>query len=256
MTDKETNMVRQQLPDVPRDDALMITFVSPKGGTGKSTTLLALMGAIHAAEPSARVRVMDMDSQNTVTNILDTRRDYGLDCSWFDVYAYDGEKSLNSAAVLKLAQSLSAGYDYILVDTKGSAAREAIYLASISDLAIITAKYNVSELGPGARFYEEMTAALKETTVEPNMVFLETRRDTFEDRESKDVRRQFNALGYPKLETVISAQKAFENMARTAKFVGELAAEQPDRSGYQSAVRVTDALWNEIRSHLKGSRND
>lgn len=232
-------------------DGVIITFVSPKGGTGKSTTMLALMGAIHEDMPDAKILAMDMDPQNTITTILETREEAGKDVSWFDVYSLEAAKALSSDDIVALCDEKRTKYDIILVDTQGAARKEALYFATTADIALITAKYNSSELGPGAQFYDQVANVLKQLDIPTAMYFLETRMAKVgETTETRQIRAQFAEMGYPTLKTRIPALGAFENMSRYGLFLHELAAVQ-DRAGNASAADVCRDLWKEIKAILE-----
>ena len=237
-------------------DGIIITFVSPKGGTGKSTTMLALMGAIHEDEPDARVLAMDMDPQHTITEILATRTESGTDVSWFDVYSLPGAEHLSAKDILALCDEKREQYDYILVDTQGAARKEALYFTTSADVALITSKYNSAELGPSALFYNEVLEVVESWGGVVSMYFLETRMSKVaETKETRGVRTQFAEMGYPELKTRIPALAAFENMSMYGLFLHELAAEQ-DRPGNLSAAQVCRDLWSEIREILREENDE
>lgn len=234
----------------------MITFVSPKGGTGKSTTAFALIGAIHEAEPDARIMVLDMDPQNTLADALEARSERVPDEEWYDIFALDGRVVLSAEQISKVCDTYSREYDYLVIDTQGAAKQEAVFFAASSDITMITSKYNEAELSPAVRFYKEVTRAMEQMGVMPSLYFLETRfSGLVQDLQAKAVRKQFDALGFPTLKTRIPHQLAFENVLSGGMFVHELAASAPNRSGYQTSHEACRHLWREVKGVINAQED-
>lgn len=110
--------------DVPMS---IITVASSKGGAGKTTIAELIVGTV--ASKGHRVAVIDADFNHTLASWIRT----------FD-YPIDVHTELDEEAIFKLAPELDEGYDLVLIDTAGAAARATLYSIAQSDLVIVPVK--------------------------------------------------------------------------------------------------------------------
>jgi chromosome partitioning protein len=112
----------------------VITFVTQKGGTGKSTLAVSL--AVAAQEAGHQVYVLDMDPQESAF-------------SWFKRRQSDEPTvDTSSAAVLPVALKTLGkhGYDYVIIDTAGSDTPATAAAIQASDLCLLPARPSLLDI--------------------------------------------------------------------------------------------------------------
>jgi chromosome partitioning protein len=101
----------------------VISFLNPKGGSGKTTSVINVGSCL--ARSGKRVAVVDTDPQMSVTNWSKAEK------SMFDVYTASSEKD-----VYQVRKELS-DYDYVIIDGAGSLSVITSAGVMVSDLVII-----------------------------------------------------------------------------------------------------------------------
>ena len=111
-----------------------ISIVAQKGGTGKTTTALAL--AVAAVQDGLTVLVVDLDPQTTATN-------------WHDRRALD-QPSVVSCQVSRLRVVLDtarkAGADLAIIDTPPRNAEASVEAARVADVVLIPLRPQINDL--------------------------------------------------------------------------------------------------------------
>jgi chromosome partitioning protein len=111
-----------------------ISFVSQKGGTGKSTILLGL--AVAAARAGHDVAVIDVDPQATAANWKDRRE--------------AENPAVVSAQASRLRQTLDVarenGVEYAFIDTAGRLDDSALNAVRLSNLVLTPTRANIAEV--------------------------------------------------------------------------------------------------------------
>ena len=102
-----------------------ITFVTQKGGSGKSTLCISL--AVAAQERGLSVCILEMDRQATISDWLDHRTVDGPEVAQIDATQID-------AVMGKLRES---SYDYVFIDTPGVDSTGTLSAIRAADLCII-----------------------------------------------------------------------------------------------------------------------
>lgn len=124
----------------------VISLMNPKGGAGKTTTLVNL-AATFAQE--TKVAVADCDPQRSVLSWFGGTRPA------FTVQA----ASIRQVAALP-SNPRAAQFGYILIDTPaGLSAEESQLLAGISDLVIIPVKCSLLDVEPAMQLLQTLTAS-------------------------------------------------------------------------------------------------
>lgn len=112
----------------------IISFVTQKGGSGKTT--LALSCAVAAAESGARVLVLDMDPQGTAEEwYMQREKDTPL-------LARIDQAELDSAA----KRAASAGMDLLIIDTQGHDDPGAAAAARAADFCLIPCRPSPADM--------------------------------------------------------------------------------------------------------------
>jgi chromosome partitioning protein len=113
----------------------VVSFVTQKGGSGKSTTAASV--AVAAFEQGRRVFMLELDRQGTLTDWMDNRQpETGPDFERIDATALD-------KAVATLAEN---GYDLVLIDTPGIDSPAANAAMRIADLCLVPCRPTATDL--------------------------------------------------------------------------------------------------------------
>lgn len=118
--------------------AKIITVGTPKGGSGKSTTVETL--AVEAAYQGFKVLVFDMDSTGSMTNFVIRRNELIqrlIDAGEEPIPTImQISKSPNEKDVRRSIINLSNDYDLIIIDNHGEAEVEFQYTCQIADVVV------------------------------------------------------------------------------------------------------------------------
>lgn len=109
-------------------------IIGQKGGTGKTTTGLAL--AVAAAQAGQSAAIIDLDPQANATHWKDRRK--------------NDNPAVVSAQVSRLRQTISIaeehGADFVIIDTPGKSDSAAVESARCADLVLIPARAQIFDL--------------------------------------------------------------------------------------------------------------
>jgi chromosome partitioning protein len=112
-----------------------ISILGQKGGTGKTTTTLAL--AVAATQAGSRVAVIDLDPQTTATNWADRRR------------SEDG-LTVVSCQVARLRFVIDAarseGADLVIIDTPAKSSEAGIEAARVANVVLVPVRPQIYDL--------------------------------------------------------------------------------------------------------------
>lgn len=112
----------------------VVSFVTQKGGTGKSSLAVSL--AVAAQEKGNKVYVIDLDQQGTARNWYERREAEGP-----EVAALDAARLPEAIAHLK-----RQGFDLVILDTPGVDQPATTAAMQISDLCLIPARPSVADI--------------------------------------------------------------------------------------------------------------
>ena len=113
----------------------VISFVTQKGGSGKSTTAASV--AVAAFERGRRVFVLELDRQGTLSDWTESRKaETGPDFERIDATALD-------KAISTLAES---GYELVVIDTPGIDSPAANAAMRVADLCLIPCRPTATDL--------------------------------------------------------------------------------------------------------------
>ena len=111
-----------------------ITFVTQKGGSGKSTICISL--AIAAQEAGASVCILEMDRQATVSDWVEHRQSDTPEVAQIDATRLD-----------EIMQRLQgSAYDYVFIDTPGVDSPGTLSAIRAADLCIIPCRPTPADL--------------------------------------------------------------------------------------------------------------
>lgn len=113
----------------------VISFVTQKGGSGKSTTAASI--AVAAFEQSRRVFMLELDRQGTLSDWIESRQsEAGPEFERIDAAALD-----RAIATLK-----DAAYELVVIDTPGIDSPAANAAMRVSDLCLIPCRPTATDL--------------------------------------------------------------------------------------------------------------
>jgi chromosome partitioning protein len=121
---------------LPKDEGMrVVSFVTQKGGSGKSTTAASI--AVAAFQQGRRVFILELDRQGTLSDWADARRaGEGPEFERIDAMALD-----KALATLK-----KAGYDIAIVDTPGVDSPATVAAMRAADLCLVPCRPTATDL--------------------------------------------------------------------------------------------------------------
>lgn len=128
---------------------LIISFASPKGGVGKSTSCLALAGALAARHYP--VHIMDLDQNRTIADWYDELRP--------GIPNLTVERTAEADFLPRLEALYHQREGFILVDAAGALTNVMIQAATIAHLTITPAKLSGSDVKRAADLHHRLIEA-------------------------------------------------------------------------------------------------
>jgi chromosome partitioning protein len=127
---------------------IIISFVSQKGGVGKSTLARALAREAHANE--LKVKLADLDTQQgTVVNWHRRRLDGG----------HEPIASVESFKTAAQALASADGYDILVLDGPARASRATLEIAHASNIVVQPTGASLDDLDPAVLLFHELIKA-------------------------------------------------------------------------------------------------
>lgn len=199
----------------------IISFVSQKGGVGKST--LARASAVALTQAGYRVRLCDLDTQQ------------GTSIEWYRLRLNNGNPPLASVEMYgTIAQAIRSGlditpnFDILIIDAPGRASEATAELARSSHIIIQPATGTLDDMRPGVMLFHELT---KLKIPRKRMFFALNRITT--DHEEATAREYITMAGYAALNTSLL-----------------------DKVGYKSAqnegLSITETQWPTLNTRATG----
>lgn len=125
---------------------ILITFASPKGGVGKSTSCLALAGALAARD--FPVRIIDLDQTGT---LLRWNRQHGGAVPNISVESI-AEQDLPQ----RLMQLMKTSTGYILIDLAGALTQTMLQTAAVAHLTITPSKLSEPDIIEATKLHHQL----------------------------------------------------------------------------------------------------
>ena len=195
--------------------AKVISFLNAKGGVGKST--LAVHLAVWLADCGRRVALIDADDQLTASTWLGRVTDHNVTVKTLDSPNENGRADEIHAKTADCAKA----HEFIIVDTKGSAALSTSAAIIKSDLVFVPLQASASDIWPiekalsVVRLSKEARAGLPEARFILNLT---------DDRDSvaKDIRQLATRHGMQVAQTNIKRLNAYRDAAGNRTVVTRL----------------------------------
>jgi len=218
----------------------VISFVNPKGGTGKTTAALLL--AEQLAGAGAQVAMLDCDpNQNIVT--WASEREQAQRGTPFIVIGRPPEER-----VVEAIDDLDGKFDYLIVDLEGTAAQIVTFVLSRTDIAVIPFEPTPMETRQAARAVGlvKSTAKMMRRPIPFTLLFTRTNA-AFQTSDERDVRSETSDL--PVLPVSIVRRAAYTRIFRDSLLLSEL--ERGQVSNLPAALDNARAYAQAVANLLK-----
>lgn len=221
----------------------VILAANTKGGSGKSTTTLALGLAL--ARKGATVRIIDADPQGTILNWSQGQSKYRD----IVVSPTQGED------LTDLIDRLAAEFQFVLIDVQGSANEEMAAAMSRADLVIIPmrGKSADAQVAPKAIALLRKQEKLFKRPIPHGVLFVATN-PQIKTREEKEIRMNIEAANIPCFQTDLNERTAFSHQFRFQLALDEL--NETETSRLQAALLNAETLADEVIHKLRTSRQE
>lgn len=179
----------------------VISFASPKGGVGKSTSALLLASGLSAA--GADVTVIDGDPNRTIHRWADACNEPG-----FRVHELPSDD-----AIIDQIEEAAATSAFVIVDLEGSANLAMSRACSRTDLVIIPLQASPVDARQASRAIRLVMAESKQLRREIAYRMLFTRLNpAIATRDEREIRAQFAEAGIPVFTAALNERAAFRAM--------------------------------------------
>lgn len=216
----------------------VITFASPKGGVGKSTSALVLASGLSVA--GASVTVIDGDPNRTLDTWARETHEPGFACRTLPT----------DDVVIDEIEEAAARSQFVIVDLEGTANRAMSHAISRTDLVIIPLQASPVDarqaskaiklvVGEGRAMRREIPYRMLFTRVNPAIA----------TRDEKEIRSQFKEAGIPTFETALNDRAGFRAMFTHYTSLWNLAEGQA--AGLEKARANASAFVQEVVTEIR-----
>lgn len=219
----------------------VVVAANTKGGSGKSTSSLILGTTL--ARMGASVRIVDADPQRTLVSWSTGQSKY---------------RSIVTAPapgtdLSDLIDSLSAEYQFVIIDVQGSANQELAAAMSRADLVTIPmrAKTADAEVAANAIGLLNSQQKLFRRAIPHGVIFIATN-PVITTKEERHIRESVKQLSIPCFQTSLHERTAFSHMFRFKVAIDELSKQQTN--GLDAALENADNYANEVIAALRKAR--
>ena len=205
---------------------VIISFVSQKGGVGKSTLSRAL--AREAAKSGIKVKIADLDTQQ------------GTSVDWNRIRLENGVDptiSVESFKTAKNAIQQASNYDLLIIDGPARTSVGTLEIANHSDLVVQPTGASVDDLRPAIR---EFHALVKSGIPRGKLIFALNRISTAS--EERDCRAYISEAGYESLPGLLPEKAGY----RQAQNNGFAITESPFLTLRKKADEVIQSIVDKI----------
>jgi len=183
----------------------IISFISRKGGTGKTTNAINLATSLHAS--GKKVMLVETDANytlNTLRRMEIAREENSLA---FDIVSSQDEKIADELQAVKSNQS----YDYIIVDSAGKTTDEGIKkLCLVSDAVIVPTSLTQNDL---LVTYQTVTDLLPAKNINQDLKILVLPNRIHSFTRLRTVKETLNKVSATILEVMVPQKNAYVNFS-------------------------------------------
>ncbi|SHN16670.1 Cellulose biosynthesis protein BcsQ [Roseibium suaedae] len=244
------NCNRPYQPDDRLHSVKIISFVSFKGGAGKTTALMAVTSCL--IERGKKVALFEADNNKPISEWREnavSKNTWHYNCL---VFLANNEADFEAA----YEKALAAGCDFALIDTQGGGSELNNMVLVNSDAIILPTALTVLDTDETLQTFSYAVKVAMAAEINVPTVVLKTRIPTAKLTQAQKRTNELLA-GLPCLATGLHSRNAFEDM----KFKGllHLAMRQMEENpndrliarNYQSAIEEADALTSGVLSLVK-----
>jgi chromosome partitioning protein len=201
----------------------VISFVSSKGGVGKTTSAVVLAGELAAA--GRKVTIIDADPNKPVEAWARLRDlPEGLQVIVDD----------SAETIIDTIEDARAAADFVIVDLEGTATDRIGFAVARSDLVLIPLQSSVLDATEAAKSVKLVRQMWRVANREiPYRVFFTRVPPAIRERTARDIEKQFSGAAVPVLGTALIDRAAFRTLFSLGGTLHEL--ENGDVSGLSSA---------------------
>lgn len=220
-----------------------ICAANPKGGAGKSTTILAMATTIAAAGGS--VAIIDADPNKPITDWASGKSKLGI-----KVIGDVTESNIRTRIEEAEAQS-----QFVFVDVEGTASRLVSRVVMRSDLTMIPLGGTALDAKQAARAVNFIQESAQDAgrALAFALVFTRTSPPPFTKRIEKEISRQMQASELPIFRTHLNQREAYNAMFMQRLGLTEL--DEADVNGLAGAIANANELTQEAIEMLRSQGN-
>lgn len=217
----------------------VISFVSSKGGVGKTTSAVVLGGELAAA--GRKVALIDADPNRPLQ-------------AWSQLRPLPESLRIivddSAETIIDTIEDARADADFVIVDLEGTATDRIGFAVSRSDLVLIPLQSSVLDAAEAAKSVKLIRQMWKVANREiPYRVFFTRVPPAIRERTARDIERQFSGAAVPVLPATLIDRAAYRTLFSLGGTLHEL--ETSDVSGLETAKEnareYAQAVINVIR---------
>ena len=225
----------------------VITFANPKGGSGKTTSVMLLAEQI--AISGGRVAVLDLDPNANILAWAQARRAQGREVP-FAVHARP-----QAEETVELIDSIGEEADYLIVDLEGSKDQIVTFALSRTDLCVIPLDGSPMEARQAAAAVKlvQTTASMIRAPIAYTLLFTRTNA-AFQSTDERDVRAEMSASDIAALSVRVAKRAPYTRIFRD----GVLLSELPDIVAKEmegKTASVTEKAMKQVASAIENARD-
>lgn len=230
----------------------VIALASTKGGSGKTTAVVALANAFSRA--GLTVGIVDGDPQQNSAmwlRVLASTADTSLDDSapeWSHGN-FTVARQIYEDAMVDTISSLSARMDVVLIDTQGSANQAMLMAMSQSDLVLIPvqpSRFDTVAAVKTAKIAEQASKMVRRDV--PVRLLMSRTKPAINTKAATTIRQELAEAGYPLLRVELMDRVAFQTMTIN----GPAPASDSKNESEANAARNMEWLAKEVTLILQG----
>lgn len=219
------------------DTAKFISFASPKGGVGKSTSCLGITGALLAA--GEKVRIIDFDQTETIW------RWYSTSPAAQAIPNLTVEKGPTEDLDTYIMDLYTNATDYVLLDLAGALTDLTVMVAAFATLIITPAKVSEPDIIEASKMADKLNEVGTRLGKSINHRILLNEVPSSISKDEVDLIRQIDESDLKRFQTLVYRRSAYSKSFSRGTL--------PHFSGFadQKALNEIEALMTEVRAILE-----
>ena len=226
-----------------------ISFINPKGGSGKTT--LAMILAQEFTRRGGRVAVIDADPNSVIAQWGDRRRERG------DVVPFHIEPCPSENNIGRVIEGLSEAYDFVLIDLEGIADLRASRTMSRSHLVLIPLNPSSIDANLAAKAIEAVDAEAHNVgRAIPLRVVRSRDAAAVQSRTLKRITETLARLEIPSLQCGLVERAAYRDVFEFSKTLAELNWNETSNlaQARDNAAAIGDEIIETLRAIAAGEK--